>query len=152
MKLGFIGTGVITEAMVRGLCGPGGHQEPIHVTERSRARSQRLAAAFANVTVLPDTQTVVDQSDWVIVALRPEHASGILSSLHFRPRHRVISLVAGLHLQTVASTRCRRSSAAKARSCCIPPTMRWSRCCRAWAVPSASPTSTSITWRCAAAP
>jgi len=103
MKLGFIGTGVITEAMVRGLCGPGGHQEPIHVTERSRARSQRLAAAFANVTVLPDNQTVVDQSDWVIVALRPEHASGILSSLHFRPPHRVISLVAGLDLQTVAS-------------------------------------------------
>ena len=38
-----------------------------------------------------------------LAGIELEHASGILSSLHFRPRHRVISLVAGLDLQTVPS-------------------------------------------------
>jgi pyrroline-5-carboxylate reductase len=103
MKLGFVGTGVIAEAMVRGLCGPGGHREAIHITERSRARSQRLAAAFANVTVSPDNQTVVDQSECVFIAVRPEQARAVLSALRFRPQQRVISVVAGLDLQTVAS-------------------------------------------------
>lgn len=103
MQLGFVGTGVITEAIVRGLCGPGGHRDPIHITERSRDRSQRLAAAFGNVAVSAESQGVVDQSDWVILAVRPEHASDILSSLRFRPDQRVISLVAGLGLQTLAS-------------------------------------------------
>jgi pyrroline-5-carboxylate reductase len=103
VRLGFIGTGAITEAMVRGLCGPGGHREPILVSERSRERSDRLAAGFANVAVSADNQAIVDRSDWVIVAVRPDHARDVLSALRFRPTHRVISLVAGLDLPAVTA-------------------------------------------------
>src|SRR5262245_24309396 len=101
MKLGLVGTGAIGEAIVRGLCGAGGHREPVFVTARTQARSARLAAAFPNVRVLSANQAVVDASDWVVLAVRPEQARDVASSLRFRPEHRVISLVAGLGLDAL---------------------------------------------------
>jgi pyrroline-5-carboxylate reductase len=103
MRLGFIGTGAITEAMVRGLCGPGRYHSPILITERTKERSLRLTSTFPNVTAVSAAQTVVDQSDWVVLAVRPEQVREVASSLRFHPGHRVISLVAGLKLDSLGS-------------------------------------------------
>lgn len=101
MKLGFIGTGAISEAMIEGFIA-GGFTDPIMVSERSAARSQRLAARHANVTASPDNQAIVDASDWVVLAVLPDQAIEVASALRFRAHQRIISLAAGIRLATWA--------------------------------------------------
>jgi pyrroline-5-carboxylate reductase len=102
MILGFIGTGGITEAIVKGLCNHGGHDTPILVSRRNRDRSRRLAEAFDLVEVVDDNQDIVDRSDWIVISVLPGQALDLLSSLRFRDDHLVISLPAGITLDTVA--------------------------------------------------
>ena len=92
MRLGFVGTGTIASAVVRGLAGAG-HR--IAVSERSAAHSSALAAEFPDV-VVADNQSVVDASDIVFLGLLPEAAPAILSPLKFREGQQVISFMAGV--------------------------------------------------------
>ena len=101
MKIGFIGTGGISEAMIRGMVGHAGHRGPILVSRRSARRSARLAEDFQNVTVLDDNQELVDHSDWVVLAVLPGQAEGVLQDLKFSPAQTVISLVAGLEFESL---------------------------------------------------
>ncbi len=97
--LGFIGTGAISEAMVEGFIA-GGFADPIIVSERSAKRSTRLAARHSNVTVYPDNQAIVDASDWVVLAILPPQALEVASALSFRAGQRIVSVVAGIKLET----------------------------------------------------
>lgn len=101
MKIGFIGTGAISEAMIRGMVGCANHAEPIFVSKRSATRSARLGEDFQNVTVIDDNQEIVDQSDWVVLAVLPSQAEDIICDLKFSPSHTVISLVAGLEIESL---------------------------------------------------
>jgi len=102
MRLGFIGTGAITEAMIEGFVTVGGFADPIMVSERSKERSARLAARHENITVSPDNQAIVDGSDWVFLAPLPVQAIEVASALTFRADQRIISAVAGIRLETWA--------------------------------------------------
>ncbi|MDT8327817.1 MAG: NAD(P)-binding domain-containing protein [Roseovarius sp.] len=99
MRLGFIGTGTIASATVRGLIG-GGHQ--ITVSERGAAHAARLAAEFETVSIA-DNQGVIDQSDTIFIGLMAESAPDILSRLTFRTDQQVISFMAGMPLDVLAS-------------------------------------------------
>jgi pyrroline-5-carboxylate reductase len=99
MQLGFIGTGTITAAVVEGIAG---HGHRIVVSERSAAQSAQLAARFEAVTVA-DNQSVVDQSEVVLVGLLAQHAPEVLAGLQFRAGQRVISFVAELSLEAMAA-------------------------------------------------
>lgn len=101
MKIGFIGTGGISEAMIRGMVGYANHLEPIFVSRRSSARSARLGEDFQNVTVIDENQEIVDQSDWVVLAVLPSQAGHVIRGLNFSPSHTVISLVAGLEIESL---------------------------------------------------
>ena len=79
MRLGFIGTGTIASATVRGLIG-GGHQ--ITVSERGAAHAARLAAEFESVSIA-DNQGVIDQSDTVFIGLMAEAAPDIICCAGF---------------------------------------------------------------------
>ena len=93
MTLGFLGTGAITAAVVTGL-GSGPAAPDIVVSPRSAARSQALAARFANVAVAPDNQAVVDRADTVVLAVRPQDLAAVLEGLCFRAEQTVVSFVA----------------------------------------------------------
>ncbi len=96
MRLGFIGTGVITEAIVTGLLASEVAFETIYLTERNRAISARLAAASDRVRVLDTAQEVVDSSDLVFLAIRPQDANAVLTPLQFAEGRHVCSLIATL--------------------------------------------------------
>lgn len=98
MKIGILGTGTITSALVEGIAADG-HR--ITVSERSRARSAELAARFENVSVA-DNQGVADASEVIFLGLMAEHAPGILGALAFRPDQQVITLMAGATLEEVS--------------------------------------------------
>lgn len=100
-RLGFIGTGTITAAIVRGLKGSDLASWPVVLSPRSTNLSAELASSLPGVTVAASNQAVVEHSDVVVLAVRPQDAREALQSLHFRADQRVISLVAALDIDTI---------------------------------------------------
>lgn len=94
MDVGFIGTGAITEAVVTGLCEAGAPGLSVLLSPRSVERSRRLSERHAAVEVAEDNQQVVDQSNLVFLAVRPQDAGAILDALHFRPEQPAASFIA----------------------------------------------------------
>lgn len=88
-RLGFIGTGDITRAMVRGLAGQG-HE--ILISPRNAAIAATLAAEVAGVTIATNAD-VVAGSDVVFLCLLARVAEEVLPGLPFRTDHRVISVM-----------------------------------------------------------
>lgn len=93
-KIGFIGTGTITDAMVRGLLAAPAAVPQIMVSSRNAATAARLAADFPAVLVSGDNQTIVDGCDTVVLAIRPQIAEEVVRPLRFRDGQAVISVVA----------------------------------------------------------
>jgi pyrroline-5-carboxylate reductase len=103
MKLGFIGTGAITSAIVTGLNALDAGQDVISVSPRNAEVAAGLAARFPNVAVAASNQAVLDDSDVVMLAIRPHLTVEVLSDLRFRPDHQVISLMAITPLERVST-------------------------------------------------
>lgn len=94
MRLGFVGTGAITEAIVSGLLGSDLTLGSILVSPRNADVAARLAAASPLVAIAADNQAVVDGSDMVFLAIRPQVAKGVVRELRFRPDQHIVSLIA----------------------------------------------------------
>ena len=94
MTMGFVGTGTITEAVVTGLGKTAFCDTPIVLSPRSASVAGRLAPANRNVSIALGNQDVLDRSDLVFMAVRPQIAEEVIRSLRFRPDHHVISFVA----------------------------------------------------------
>lgn len=95
MRMGFVGTGTMTAAIVEGLGGG------VVVSPRGAAVAADLAARFPGVTVAGSNQAVVDQSDMVVLAIRPQVAEEVIRALRFRPGQKVLSLVAATQIETI---------------------------------------------------
>lgn len=94
MNVGFIGVGTITEAVVTGLCEAEVAGLSILLSPRSIDRSRRLSERYAAVEVAADNQQVVDRSELVFLAVRPQDAGEVLGALGFRRDLKVVSFVA----------------------------------------------------------
>lgn len=93
-SIGFVGTGAITEAMVRGLLAEPAHALEVHVSPRSADVAARLAADFEAVRIAEGNQDVVDRSDVVFLAIRPQIAEDVIRELAFKEGQSVVSIVA----------------------------------------------------------
>lgn len=112
MKLGFIGTGVITDAIVRGLLRAAYPASNILVSRRNQDISAGLARLSPLVRIWDDNQTIVDEADIVFLAVRPQHAEQVLAPLVFGPDRQIVSLIA-----TIPSDRIREWTHPKAQIC-----------------------------------
>jgi pyrroline-5-carboxylate reductase len=99
MRLGFIGTGKIVEAMVTGLCGTASEAPSIVLSPRNANVAASLATTFPAVSVAASNQDVLDGSDVVVIAVRPQIVREVLAELRFETRHHVISVVSLLSLE-----------------------------------------------------
>jgi pyrroline-5-carboxylate reductase len=99
MKLGFVGTGTIAASIIRGL-GPN-FSGAIYVSPRSADVAASLAREFSHVTVASSNQDVLDASEIVVLAIRPQIAKAVLGELQFRSDHQVISLIAAAPLDVL---------------------------------------------------
>jgi pyrroline-5-carboxylate reductase len=95
MRLGFIGTGNIAAAMVEGL---GGNAI---LSPRGAALAAELAGRFPAVIIAGSNQAVVDQSDLVVLSVRPQVVEDVVRALRFRPAQKVLSLVAATNIETI---------------------------------------------------
>lgn len=102
MKLGFIGTGALTSAIVTGLKSSADDAVSIILSPRNERVAADLAARYPDVRVASDNQSVLDACDTVLLAVRPQVAHGVLRELRFRSDHHVISLIAILSRAEIA--------------------------------------------------
>ena len=102
MRLGFIGTGEITSAIVTGLSSSDAPPDSIRLSPRNLAIATDLANRFPGVSIAPSNQDVLDVCETVVIAVRPAVAQDVLSALRFRADHRVISVVSSLSLKRVS--------------------------------------------------
>lgn len=97
MKLGFVGTGTIAAAIIDGLA-MAGVEASIVVSPRNAEVAAALAGRHANVRIAADNQAVLDGSDMIVLAVRPQIAPEVIGQLGFRPDHHVVSLIATVSL------------------------------------------------------
>jgi len=93
-RLGFIGVGTITEALITGMCVGGEQRATFLLSPRNADTAKRIAERYTFAKVARDNQAVIDGSDIVFLAVRPQVAADVLSTLTFRPDQRVVSLIA----------------------------------------------------------
>ena len=99
MRLGFIGTGTIASAVVRGVAGQG---HDIRISARSKARADALAAEIPEVQIA-ELQEILDHSEVVFLGLMVQAAPAILDRLTFPADLHVVSFMAGADLDQVAA-------------------------------------------------
>jgi len=102
VRLGFIGVGTITEAVVIGLQDAKG-PAAIHLSPRSEATSRRLASAYPSVFREESNAAVVEKSDMVVLAMRPGQIGEALFGVRFRPSQIVVSFAAAVTCAEVAA-------------------------------------------------
>ncbi|RDU96222.1 pyrroline-5-carboxylate reductase [Trinickia dinghuensis] len=93
-KIGFIGTGSITEAVVTGLAKVSGQPSEVWLSPRNAAVAARLASQFPFVKVAAGNQEVLENCDIVCLAVLPQVAHEVLSPLRFKSTHHVLSFIA----------------------------------------------------------
>ncbi|MFD1556695.1 pyrroline-5-carboxylate reductase [Paraburkholderia silviterrae] len=102
MKLGFVGSGVITEAVVTALLKSRSDISRIVVSPRNVQVASRLAGMSPLIRIGRDNLDVVDASDMVFLAVRPQISEEVITALQFRPDQHVVSLIATLRHETLA--------------------------------------------------
>ncbi len=97
-EIGFLGTGTITAAIATGLNSVESESRSLIVSPRNAAVAAELARRLPNLCVAESNQQVIDESEVVMLAVRPQVAAEVLSQLRFRADQRVISLISGYSL------------------------------------------------------
>ena len=103
MIYGFVGTGTITEAIVTGALSSDLPIQKIVVSPRNAGIAGRLAARFSQVEIARSNQAVVDVSDILLLAVRPQVAEEVLRELSIPRTRRVISLIAATSHEKLAT-------------------------------------------------
>ena len=98
MKLGFIGTGNITVAVVHGICGSKISFKKILVSPRNKSKALKLSKKFKKVSVVKNNQEIVDQCNWVFLAVTPKVGEKILPKLNFKSNQKIISFISTINL------------------------------------------------------
>jgi len=96
VKLGFIGTGAISAAVIHGISKAWGDGNQITVSPRSTEVSEDLAQRYRWVRRANSNQEVVDESDIVFLGVMPQQAAQVIRELRLRDGQIVASFVAGL--------------------------------------------------------
>ena len=68
MKLGFIGTGKITAAMINGICRSSIPYKKIIISQRNKSISSTLKKKFKRVTISKDNQEIINSCDWIFLS------------------------------------------------------------------------------------
>ena len=98
MKLGFIGTGRITSAVVTGICNSNISYKNIVISQRNKSISSSLKRKFKKITISKDNQEIVNTSDWIFLSVTPTVGEKIIKDLKFRSNQTIISFISTITL------------------------------------------------------
>lgn len=107
-SIGIIGVGEIASALVTGLCASRTMPPEVHLSPRGTQTSSELSARYENVHVRAGNQDVIDRSEIVFVAVRPENRFAALADLHVSADQVLVNVMAGVansELRNILDTR-----------------------------------------------
>ena len=93
MKLGFIGTGMISSSVITGICGSSIKYSKIYVSARNSKIAKELKKKFKRISVEKDNQKIVDNCNWVFLAVTPTVGKKIIKNLKFRSSQTIVSFI-----------------------------------------------------------
>ena len=93
MKLGFIGTGKITSSVITGVCGSSIKYSKIFISSRNNRIAKGLKKKFKKISIEKDNQKIVDNSNWVFLAVTPTVGEKIIKKLKFKSNQTVVSFI-----------------------------------------------------------
>ena len=93
MKLGFIGTGKIASSVITGICRSSIRYSKIFISSRNSKIAKRLKKKFKKISIEKDNQKIVDNSNWVFLAVTPTVGKKIIKNLKFRSSQTVVSFI-----------------------------------------------------------
>ena len=99
MKLGFIGSGEITKAVVRGITKSKINYKKILISKRNNKTSSYLKKINKKVKISGNNQHIIDNSDWIFLAITPNVGKKILRKLKFNNNKIIISFISTIKLK-----------------------------------------------------
>jgi len=110
MNLGFIGTGEITKAIIIGILRSKIKFSKIYISKRNKKISKFLKGKNKKIKILNDNQEIVNNSNFVFLAITPEVGRKIIKELKFQKTKTVISFISTINLSELKKyikTRCK---------------------------------------------
>ena len=99
MKIGFIGTGQITKAVVIGILNAKIKLNKIYISERNRKISRYLKLKSKKIVILKDNQEIINKSNWIFLAVTPDVGLKILKQYKYKKNQTVISFISTINLK-----------------------------------------------------
>lgn len=102
LKLGIIGVGRLGSAILKGVVGSGAVSPAnIYITVRQGTRAQELTEQFSVHSVTHEK--LVEECSYILVAVEPHQIKSLLSELPITKEHCLISVAAGVSLESLKS-------------------------------------------------
>ena len=98
MKLGFIGTGKITSAVVTGICSSKISFKKIIISHRNKSIAQSLKKKFKKITISKNNQEIINACDWIFLSVTPTVGEKIIKNLEFKSNQIIISFISTITL------------------------------------------------------
>jgi len=96
MNLGFIGTGKIASSVITGICNSKIKYNKIFISYRNSKISIGLKKRFQKISIEKNNQKIIDNCDWIFLAVTPSVGEKIIKNLKFRSNQIVISFISTL--------------------------------------------------------
>ncbi len=98
MKLGFIGAGKITSSVIAGISKSKISYKKILISKRNKNNSANLRKKFKKVFIINKNQEIIDNCDWIFLAVTPTVGNKIIKELKFRSNQTIISFISTISI------------------------------------------------------
>ena len=99
MKLGFIGTGEISKAVIQGIISSRIKFSKIYISNRNNKISKQLSKSNKKISIMKDNQKIIDACEWVFLAITPVVGKKIIKDLKIKKKHTIISFISTIKMK-----------------------------------------------------
>ena len=99
MKLGFIGTGEISKAVIQGIISSKIKFSKIYISNRNNKISKQLSKSNKKISIMKDNQKIIDACEWVFLAITTAVGKKIIKELKFKKKHTIISFISTIKMK-----------------------------------------------------
>ena len=114
MNIGFIGTGQITKAVVLGITKSKIKYKKILISKRNNKISKYLKNINKKIKISSDNQFIINNSDWIFLAITPDVGRKILKKLDFKSNKIIISFISTIKLNELKTLTNRKATIVRA--------------------------------------
>ncbi len=114
MNIGFIGTGQITKAVVLGITRSKIKYKKILISRRNNKISKYLKNINKKIKISSDNQFIINNSDWIFLAVTPDVGKKILKKLNFRSNKIIMSFISTVKLNELKTLTNKKATVVRA--------------------------------------